>query len=475
MSNSLGCDSILVLDLTIDNNTLNSTTISTCDDYFWQQNGVTYYNSGVYYDTIYLNSGCYIIETLNLFTNSSTDSSIFISSCNNYYWPLTGAVYSSSGVYSDTSVNANGCTHIDNLYLTINSNSFITDIVTACDSFTWSNGVTYLTSTIDSLILQNINGCDSIAILNLTINSLTSTNIDTSACDYYTWFSNGFTYTLDGIYTNVSTNSNGCLQYDTLDLSFNNNTYATDYQVACDSFVWIDGNTYVAPNNAATYIMPNTAGCDSILTLDLTITMSNSSQTIVNSCDSYTWNGTNYTTSGIYSYLSTNSTGCDSTSTLDLTILNSSMALIIQTSGDLLVTAAASYFWSTSETSQIITPTATGWYWCVITDFNGCVSDTAFYEVLTTEINVIETNISALDVYPNPSKDIFNISFTSEINQNLKVRILNIIGEELVNENLEQFIGEYTKKINLSDNAKGIYFLEIETNDGVINKKLILQ
>ena len=52
---------------------------------------------------------------------------------------------------------------------------------------------------------------------------------------------------------------------------------------------------------------------------------------------------------------------------------------------------------------------------------------------------------------------------------------MNVIGEELINENLEQFIGEYTKQINLSDNAKGIYFLEIETNDGVINKKIILQ
>ena len=59
--------------------------------------------------------------------------------------------------------------------------------------------------------------------------------------------------------------------------------------------------------------------------------------------------------------------------------------------------------------------------------------------------------------------------------QDLKVRILNVVGEELINENLEQFIGEYTKQIDLSNNAKGIYFLEIETNDGIINKKLILQ
>ena len=40
---------------------------------------------------------------------------------------------------------------------------------------------------------------------------------------------------------------------------------------------------------------------------------------------------------------------------------------------------------------------------------------------------------------------------------------------------LNQHKGKYTKKINLSDNAKGIYFLEIKTNDGIINKKLILQ
>ena len=59
--------------------------------------------------------------------------------------------------------------------------------------------------------------------------------------------------------------------------------------------------------------------------------------------------------------------------------------------------------------------------------------------------------------------------------QDLRVRVLNVIGEALINENLQQFIGEYTKQIDLSNNAKGIYFLEIETNNGIINKKLILQ
>jgi len=99
--------------------------------------------------------------------------------------------------------------------------------------------------------------------------------------------------------------------------------------------------------------------------------------------------------------------------------------------------------------------------------------------VIWTQPTVIRleggTAIANLEIYPNPSRDIFNVTFTSEDAQDLKVRICNVIGEELINEYLQQFIGEYTKQIDLSNNSKGIYFLEITTNNGVVNKKLILQ
>ena len=84
-------------------------------------------------------------------------------------------------------------------------------------------------------------------------------------------------------------------------------------------------------------------------------------------------------------------------------------------------------------------------------------------------------SIDNLDIYPNPSKDVFHISFTSDDVQDLRVRVFNTIGEEIIKEDLNQYIGEYTKKIDLEDYSQGVYFLEIETQDGVINKKLILQ
>lgn len=48
-------------------------------------------------------------------------------------------------------------------------------------------------------------------------------------------------------------------------------TTGTDVQTAIDSLTWIDGNTYYSDNNTATYTLENSMGCDSIVTLDLTI------------------------------------------------------------------------------------------------------------------------------------------------------------------------------------------------------------
>jgi hypothetical protein len=83
--------------------------------------------------------------------------------------------------------------------------------------------------------------------------------------------------------------------------------------------------------------------------------------------------------------------------------------------------------------------------------------------------------IANLDVYPNPSRDVFNVTFTSDDVQDLEVRVINIVGEVVYTEDLQQFVGEYTKSIDLATYTKGVYFLEITTDNGVVNKKLILQ
>jgi hypothetical protein len=95
---------------------------------------------------------------------------------------------------------------------------------------------------------------------------------------------------------------------------------STDVVVSCDTYTWINGVTYISSNNTATQTLTNAGGCDSVVTLNLTINGSTTSSVSVTECDTYTWNGTTYTSSGSYDYLTVNSNGCDSTATLNLTI-----------------------------------------------------------------------------------------------------------------------------------------------------------
>ena len=86
-----------------------------------------------------------------------------------------------------------------------------------------------------------------------------------------------------------------------------------------------------------------------------------------------------------------------------------------------------------------------------------------------------DNTIANLEVYPNPSRDVFNVTFTSETKQTIEVRVVNLVGEIIFTENLENFVGEYTHSFNLSEYSKGVYLLELDTNNGIVNKKLILQ
>ena len=111
----------------------------------------------------------------------------------------------------------------------------------------------------------------------------------------------------------------------------------------------------------------------------------------------------------------------------------------------------------------------------IITDVNGCVSDTSFINVEWVSTSIEDLNIDKLTIYPNPSEDVFNVEFTSLVSQDLELRIINSIGEIVYIDNVNNHIGEYSTSISLEKYSKAIYFLEIQTDNGIVNKKLILQ
>ena len=421
-----------------------------------------------------------------LWSNQSTDSSINNLNAGTYWVQVTD----STGCYELISINlpdpyALMFGEITSPTCLGDTNGTATVVSSGCPcmftlcTFLWDNGVTSntnlsLSSGWHSVAITHADGCvvvDSVFIpspYNGGMSLLT-------ACDSYTWDS--ITYTSTGIYFNTYTDSSGCDSVHTLNLTITYSDTTTTLISACNNYTW-DGVVYTS-TGLYTNIYSNSQGCDSTHTLNLTINTSDTTMISVISCESYLWNGIAYDSSGIYNSSFTNINGCDSLVYLDLAVINT-VVEIVSTNNNLIVNQISgsspfSYVWNTGENTGQITPNTNGQYWVIVTDNSGCVSDTVFYNVTWVPSSLSNLNIHRLNVYPNPSNNNFYIEFESIVNQNIIVKIINIIGAEVYREDRKEFIGEYTKQISLENFGKGIYFLEIETSTGIINKKLILQ
>ncbi|MDF3028299.1 MAG: Cadherin [Fluviicola sp.] len=179
------------------------------------------------------------------------------------------------------------------------------------------------------------------------------------ACNAFTWI-DGVNYTSStSMPTWVLTNAEGCDSVVTLNLTITQPTTSTVSASACNSYDW-HGTTYIN-SGAYSWTGTNAAGCDSVVTLNLTITQPTTGTVSASSCNSYDWHGTTYTNSGAYTWTGTNTAGCDSVVTLNLTIMQS-------TTGTVSASACNSYDWHGT------TYTTSGAYSWMGTNAAGCDS-----------------------------------------------------------------------------------------------------
>ena len=321
-----GCTQVDTLHLTVFNTNHAVETETACDSLLW--NGTTYTATGIYTYSHTDANGCTQVDTLHLTvfqTNHTTETETV---CDSMSW--NGIIYTATGNYTYSHIDANGCTQVDALHLTVNYSSTGIEDTTACNSFVW-HGTEYTESTNTPVhVYTNTQGCESTVTLHLTINPCSSTTI--TACDSYTW--NETTYTASGIYDNG---------IDTLYLIINNSTSGIFDTTVCDSLSWWNTNFTNSTNTAMhTIVGGNTVGCDSTVTLHLTVNHSSTGDTSAVACDSFSWYDANYTSSASPTHTFTNTAGCDSTVTLSLTINNSN-------TGDTIATACDTFSWYGTE------------------------------------------------------------------------------------------------------------------------------
>jgi hypothetical protein len=85
------------------------------------------------------------------------------------------------------------------------------------------------------------------------------------------------------------------------------------------------------------------------------------------------------------------------------------------------------------------------------------------------------STVANLDVYPNPSRDIFNVTFTSEETQNVMITVVNMLGEEVFVEEFTNVKGSFSQQIDMATQSKGIYSLKISNSALSIYRRIALQ
>mgnify|MGYP001292453148 CR=1 FL=1 len=221
--------------------------------------------------------------------------------------------------------------------------------------------------------------------------------------------------------------SSGDVEFDALSLNGVDtecvciSTTSTDLIQACDNYTWIDGNTYTTSNNTATYTLVSTLGCDSIVTLDLTITTVDASVMVISD-------------SSLQAQL------LDAGTSYQWVDCNNNFAVI------------------SGETNSIFSTQNSGDYAVEVT-INDCSALSDCYNIYNN-VNVDFFNTtSTIQLFPNPAKNDLTISI--EGIEYVDVVIFDIHGKVM----LQQSRLIDLDHINLSSLAAGAYFVKIISSD----------
>ena len=449
-----GCDSTLMLNLTV--NPVYDTTMTAEIWYgdLYNQFGFLASDNGTYVQNKQTINGCDSILTLILTVKDKAETTINASICNGETYTQNGFNQSTTGTYTQTLKNFKGLDSIVTLNLKVNPTYDKVINATICQGETYNlNGFNKSTSGTYKKSLKSINGCDSIVTLNLTVNPTYSQTISATICEGETYNENGFNKKVAGTYTQNLKTKSGCDSIITLNLTVN-----PKYDKVIDAII-CSGETYTEngfeESEAGSYVKNLTSinGCDSVVTLNLSVKTNYDTTIEATICQGevYSENGFNETESGEYEQNLQSIFGCDSVVHLIINVNPTYDVTVYDTieSG----ATAEDYSETVVDTLQTI---------------NGCdsVVTTITYYHFTSGLEEIE-NVNSISIYPNPASSEVTIA-AEDYTLPKEIFIVDNAGRTVKQIYVES--GAKAVKINVSDIERGVYYVKI----GGKVKKLIV-
>lgn len=324
-----GCDSIVTLNINVIPYVTNTINATICQGQSFTYNNVTYLSAGTSTHTFTTAGGCDSIVTLNLNMIPFVTGNIIQTICQGQSYTLNGNTYTSSTSFVlDTFQTATNCDSIVTFTLMVLPYIYGTINATICQNqvYTYNGGIYNASFNGNVDTVQTPAGCDSIIVLNLTVIPFLTGIIDTAICQGKSFLFNNITYTatVSGV-TDTFTTASGCDSIVTLNLTVTPYpSYIIDTMICAGQSYVFNGISYNAAVTGAKDTFLTAGGCDSMVTLNLTVIPYLTGTLNVSICQgqSYLFNNISYTNavSNITDTLIT-AAGCDSIVTLNLTVL----------------------------------------------------------------------------------------------------------------------------------------------------------
>jgi hypothetical protein len=288
------------------------------------------------------------------------------------------------------------------------------------------------------------------------------TSITATGANMYEWSTgtegNSLTVSSSGIYSVLGTNLNGCT--DTASISITANPA---YEIVEDKII-CHGKSYKGRTETGSFTENFTTamGCDSIVTTNLTVNPPDNFYEDKVVCENIGYMG--HTTSGLYIEYLKSMSGCDSIVNVNLTVISNPPKPEITFNNNILYSDASEgnqwYFENNviqNAVNNCIITLTSGRYFVVVTE-NSCSSFSDTLYVNITDIDDVDVS-SNIDIYPNPTQGMFDISVKDSPAGEFKICIYNNLGTE-IQLKMDQ-IGDNVVRIDLSNYPQGIYIVKI--------------
>ncbi|GEM_PF-3582190 len=431
------------------------------------------------------NGGCDSVINLTLLIAPPDSTQLSASICQGDIYMFASQNLTIAGYYHHTFSTAAGCDSVVSLSLSVNSLLSTTVSATICAGNSYSfGGQTITTAGTYQDTLISLNGCDSVVTLTLSVYPVNQTSAAAGICPGNSYLFGGQNLTTAGTYNHTYQNVLGCDSNVTLVLSINPIHQETATVGFCLGGTYQFGSQTLSLPGTFLHTFQNSSGCDSVVTLTLFIdsSLSPTANRAVAICagNSYTFAGQQLTTAGSYTAL-ISATGCDSLITLNLSIHSIDTAVTVSqfTLLALADSNTSAYQWLNCATNSLIanatnrqyTVTVNGSYAAIVTQ-NGCTDTSSCYEIIGVGI-AEPAGLKALQLYPNPANGLVYLSFELEKATTFQLKVRDSRGRLVYERQHSETQGSTVLELPLEQLAEGIYTILLETPQGTAIRKLV--